>query len=511
VKKTLIFILAICAIATAQDLPRIAVYVTSTMLPHENRVLERSVMSTLLNSGRYKVVDRSAESSSTLEAEHIKQRDGSVNNEQIKKLGTQLGVDFICIPDITKAFGKWSFSVRIINVETAEVVSMGEESFIEMYMDKLKLALDKVLGEMLKTQTAAARSPEAAAAAAPGQIQVKPKYDGTEIYASEHFAAYGGPIAIVGPNNIFTVIYEGKNYYKIRNAKGNDGFVLKKDVVGAGTQFVDTRNKPAEQETAAPVAVDTKIEPAEQATADAGTTMNDWGAGTVSQVREGPKLEAGVVYDYSVGRRFGTWGLNYLIPGLGSLTLMKDYTGTAINAGLVFGGYGLAFLGVAEKSEGIVLTGVLIATSGSIFNIVRSSIYHKPGSIPRPSDFTNGERWGTFGLNYMIPGLGSLAIMKDNTGAAIQIGLAVVGYGLYFSGSAGVVDNGDVSSSDVTLLLSGVGVLMGNFVYNIVRSATYNHTNYRKTVTNPLDGLNLAILPDKNGDLKGYMVYSMEF
>jgi len=409
VKKTFIMILTICAIATAQDLPRIAVYVTSTMLPHENRVLERSVMSTLLNSGRYKVVDRSAESSSTLEAEHIKQRDGSVNSEQIKKLGAQLGVDFICIPDITKAFGKWSFSVRIIDVETAEVVSMGEESFIEMYMDKLKLALDKVLGEMLKTQTAAARSPEAAAAAAPGQIQVKPKYDGTEIYASEHFAAYGGPIAIVGPNNIFTVIYEGKNYYKIRNAKGNDGFVLKKDVVGAGTQFVDTRNKPAVQETTAPVAVDTKTEPAEQATADAGKTMNDWGTGTVNI----PTYQQTDYVDFTGGQRVGTWFLNWLIPGLGSFAIMHDGVGGVTQLALGGGGMVLMYSGASDNNGGLVLVGFLSALSGGVYNIVRSITYKKK----MPTNMASLEN----------------------------------------------------------------------------------------------SGLNFAVLPDKNGDLKGYMVYSMEF
>jgi len=235
-KRILILILILCAAAMAQDLPKIAVYVTSKMFDQENKVLETHVMSTIHKSGRYKVIDRSPESSNKLATEHIKQRDGSVNTEQIKRLGTQLGVDFICIPDITAAFGAWSISVRIINIETAEIVSMGTESSIEMYMNNLKQALDKVLGEMLSSQTTTS-----GAATASGPKMMKPKYDGTEIYATEYFAASGAPIAVVGQNDVLILINEGKNHYKVRTASGKEGFAVKKDLIPGGAQFVDMR------------------------------------------------------------------------------------------------------------------------------------------------------------------------------------------------------------------------------------------------------------------------------
>ena len=42
------------------------------------------------------------------------------------KLGRQFGVKFICIVDITPAYESFQVSARIVNVETAEVVHIGE-------------------------------------------------------------------------------------------------------------------------------------------------------------------------------------------------------------------------------------------------------------------------------------------------------------------------------------------------------------------------------------------------
>jgi len=61
--------------------------------------------------------------------------------------------------------------------------------------------------------------------------------------------------------------------------------------------------------------------------------------------------------DYSFSRRLGAMALNYVIPGLGSMTLMKDYLGGGLALGLGLGGAMLAMSGTKIKEEDEVYVG----------------------------------------------------------------------------------------------------------------------------------------------------------
>ena len=167
-KKHLFFLFAalLCAGAFAQDLPKITVYVSGNLNANDKKALEARMLTSIFKSGRYRVVDRSEESTDKLATEHIKQRDGSVDEEQIKRLGKQYGVDFICIAYVNPAFGKLQVSVRILNVETAEVVFADNDSGQLRSMEDLPKALDKVFENMFGIQTATAPKPETAPAPA---------------------------------------------------------------------------------------------------------------------------------------------------------------------------------------------------------------------------------------------------------------------------------------------------------------------------------------------------------
>ena len=123
--KTIIILLSLLTLAVAQGKPKIAVYATGAEEQGTNKALETHMLTALVNSGQYKAVERSEEFLAQLAAERIKQHSGAIENEQIKKLGKQFGVDFICIADITPALGSNMVSVRIVNVETAEVAAVG--------------------------------------------------------------------------------------------------------------------------------------------------------------------------------------------------------------------------------------------------------------------------------------------------------------------------------------------------------------------------------------------------
>ncbi|MCL2600500.1 MAG: hypothetical protein FWD88_04900, partial [Treponema sp.] len=101
--------------------------------------------------------------------------------------------------------------------------------------------------------------------------------------------------------------------------------------------------------------------------------------------------------------------------------------------------------------------------------------------------FSAGERWGTWALNWLLPSLGSFAIMRDTFGGVFQ--LLCVGIGLIAVG-AGAAEFGAI-------------LIVTNFIYNIARSATFmrNAPEPRvrtASIINP-EAWNIAINPGENG------------
>jgi hypothetical protein len=107
------------------------------------------MLSTLVNSGRYRGIERSNAFLAEVEKEHVRQRSGDIDDSQISELGKQFGVKFVCIADITPAFGAYQVSARIINVETAEVPFIGDASSPLKTMDDLEQVSVEVVRKML--------------------------------------------------------------------------------------------------------------------------------------------------------------------------------------------------------------------------------------------------------------------------------------------------------------------------------------------------------------------------
>jgi len=231
------------------------------------------------------------------------------------------------------------------------------------------------------------------------------------------------------------------------------------------------------------------------------------------------KTDDNVYENFSTGRRWGTWALN-LIPGLGSVTLMSDWTGAFIQWGL-YGGYLLMDDGSAA-SGGFALTWF-------IYNIYRSASYDKPnpyGYSERSEDeyenFGVGRRIGTGLLNWVLPGVGSIALMNDWTGAIVQ--WVLIGGGVIFifnsiEDKCETIYNssyyGDYSYEDCyvgfneTYFAIGVLSLVSNFIFNIARSASYDKP--RKTAFNKYGDFNVALLPNRHGNINAYLMYNKSF
>jgi len=127
-KLTLFLLVLFCTATLASDLPRIAVYVTGDVPENEKKALGTRMLAALVNSGRYMGIERSNSFLAEIEREQTKQRSGAIDDSQISELGKQFGVKYVCVADITPAFRAHQVSARIVDVETAVVVFIGESS-----------------------------------------------------------------------------------------------------------------------------------------------------------------------------------------------------------------------------------------------------------------------------------------------------------------------------------------------------------------------------------------------
>ncbi len=130
--------------------PHIAVYVTGDKTAGEKKALGDKLLTALVNSGKFIAIERSKEFLDEIDNEQRKQREGAVDESQISKLGRQFGVHYVCVANIIEAFGGHQVSARIINVETAVVVAMGEDDSPLRNMDDLASVSFRITKALLK-------------------------------------------------------------------------------------------------------------------------------------------------------------------------------------------------------------------------------------------------------------------------------------------------------------------------------------------------------------------------
>lgn len=154
------------AMAAPQDLPKIAVYVTGggKVPKDEKKALGTRMLSALVERGRFVAIERSDVFLAQIDKEQVKQRSGAIDDNQISALGKQCGVRYVCVADITPAFGAFQVSARIIDVETAIVAFIGDANSPLKSMDDLEQVSDEVVRKMFKEPP----RPRPAAAAASG-------------------------------------------------------------------------------------------------------------------------------------------------------------------------------------------------------------------------------------------------------------------------------------------------------------------------------------------------------
>jgi len=137
------------AAVVKEEKPRIAVYVADGMEESEKRAAQTLILDGLVKSGVYRTIERTEAFIDELIKEQQKQRSGSVDEMQIVALGKQAGAQYICIVDVTQAFGSSQISARIVDVLTAEVLSSGVSTISVNTLDDLTKASAEVVQRLL--------------------------------------------------------------------------------------------------------------------------------------------------------------------------------------------------------------------------------------------------------------------------------------------------------------------------------------------------------------------------
>jgi len=210
--------------------------------------------------------------------------------------------------------------------------------------------------------------------------------------------------------------------------------------------------------------------------------------------------------NFTIEQRIGTLGMN-IIPGLGSIVIMDDWTGAGIQLALIGTGTVLMadlVINHRKYTESHKLAEAIsvyyIFSINVLFNITRSITYDNPKYVQQTlekngnKNFTAEQRFNTFEMN-IIPGLGSIVIMDDWAGAITQWIL----FGL-----------GVMPLMDLPRIDPFVPILLGyNILFNIYRSATYN--NLKNVTFNECDGFHLSALPNRHGKIMPHLVFSKGF
>jgi hypothetical protein len=123
-------------------------------------------------------------------------------------------------------------------------------------------------------------------------------------------------------------------------------------------------------------------------------------------------------------------------------------------------------------------------------------------------DFTVGQRWAAFGLNFAVPGLGSFAIMRDSSGGFINLGLGLAGYAAGAVGTMMLLDQRDFGKG---LIAAGAALYAGALIQNIVWSTSYHRPRPKRIALMDLDSWNLAMIPGKKGIESVTLFYTLHY
>lgn len=107
---------------------KVAVYVTGSVDESYKIVIGSKMVSQITISSNYVAVERTADFLSALSKEQNYQYSGAVSDDQIVRIGQQLGVDYVAVANATELMGAIFIVARMIDVESGLICSSTESN-----------------------------------------------------------------------------------------------------------------------------------------------------------------------------------------------------------------------------------------------------------------------------------------------------------------------------------------------------------------------------------------------
>ena len=153
-----LFVVLFCVSSFAQGKQSVAVYMAGEEPPGAmgvHKVLGGELARTISQSAKYSAVDRTEAILRQLSNEYAFQRSGAVSDEQIRDIGKQFGVQYLCITDISAVKGNsFYLDVRLLDVVSAEIVrTVTTGSQLRNANEMIQVA-QKIAYELIETEKA---------------------------------------------------------------------------------------------------------------------------------------------------------------------------------------------------------------------------------------------------------------------------------------------------------------------------------------------------------------------
>ena len=134
---------------TAQN-KKVAVYVMGEDAGI-NKVLGSKLVSAIAQSEEYTAIERTAAFLAQLSKEQNYQRTGTVDDRELSRLGKQFGVQYVCVAAVSEAFNEKYLSVRLIDVESAQVERTASSSGTIQSLPDIINAANSVSNELISS------------------------------------------------------------------------------------------------------------------------------------------------------------------------------------------------------------------------------------------------------------------------------------------------------------------------------------------------------------------------
>ncbi|MDR0559959.1 MAG: CsgG/HfaB family protein, partial [Prevotellaceae bacterium] len=112
--------------AQPEEKQKVAVYVTGGTNDNINKVIGSKLVQAIIKNGKYSAVERTDAIIAMLRKEQNYQRSGNVDDNQIGRMGKELGVNFVCVAEVVEAFGAKYISARLVDADRMEAVEFAD-------------------------------------------------------------------------------------------------------------------------------------------------------------------------------------------------------------------------------------------------------------------------------------------------------------------------------------------------------------------------------------------------